>query len=218
MIEIKNIKKIYKRGAEKLYALKGIDCSIEKGEFIAITGPSGSGKSTFLHIIGCLDSPTEGEVIIDGINIKNSKKKDLINIRRQKIGFVFQNFYLIPGLNIYENIALPVLFSRKKNYRKKILSLIEDLGLSHRINHKPHQLSGGEMQRVAIARALANEPEILLADEPTGSLDTENSERIFEIFRTLNNKGLTIIVATHNLDLAKKAPKVFKFKDGLLVK
>ncbi|MCX7987902.1 MAG: ABC transporter ATP-binding protein, partial [Thermodesulfovibrio sp.] len=205
MIEIKNIKKIYKRGAEKLYALKGIDCSIEKGEFIAITGPSGSGKSTFLHIIGCLDSPTEGEVIIDGINIKNSKEKDLINIRRQKIGFVFQNFYLIPGLNIYENIALPVLFSRKKNYRKKILSLIEDLGLSHRINHKPHQLSGGEMQRVAIARALANEPEILLADEPTGSLDTENSERIFEIFSTLNNKGLTIIVVTHNLDLAKKA-------------
>lgn len=217
MIELKDIVKTYKRGSETVYALKGIDMVINKGEFVAITGPSGSGKTTLLHIIGCLDKPTQGILKIDGLEIEELPEAELVKIRRQKIGFVFQQFYLIPGLTVWENITLPLLFARRSKKEEQIASLIESIGLKDRISHKTNELSGGEMQRVAIARALINEPEILLADEPTGNLDSENSEIIFELLHSLNKKGISVVMITHNTDLANRAERVIRLKDGLIV-
>lgn len=214
MIELKDIEKIYLRGSEKVYALRGVSFSTMPGDFISITGPSGSGKTTLLHLIGCLDKPTKGVIKIDGVEVENMKESDLLRIRRQKIGFVFQQFYLIHGLSVLENVMLPLLFARKKKGLDKITSIIETVGLKDRIYHNPNQLSGGEMQRVAIARALINDPEVLLADEPTGNLDTENSEKIFELLMSLNSRGLTVIIVTHNLELAGRAKKIIRLKDG----
>lgn len=214
MIDLKNIEKVYLRGSEKVYALRDITFSIISGDFIAITGPSGSGKTTLLHIIGCLDNPTKGFMKIDGIELKNMTESDLLKIRREKIGFVFQHFYLIPGLSVLENVMLPLAFSRKQKELDKIISVIEKVGLKDRIYHNPNQLSGGEMQRVAIARALINDPEVLLADEPTGNLDTENSEKIFDLLLSLNLKGLTVVMVTHNPELAIRAKNIIKLKDG----
>jgi ABC-type lipoprotein export system ATPase subunit len=214
MIELKDITKIFMRGSEKVNALKDINLNIQQGEFISVTGPSGSGKTTLLHIIGCLDKPTKGVLKIDGIEVENMPESELVNIRRQKIGFVFQQFYLIPGLNVYENVTLPLLFNRRPKNKNDIVSLLELVGLKERIHHNPNQLSGGEMQRVAIARALVNDPEILLADEPTGNLDTENSEKIFDLLKSLHKRGLTVIMITHNPDLASRAQKTIKLKDG----
>ncbi|MCX8031178.1 MAG: ABC transporter ATP-binding protein [Thermodesulfovibrionales bacterium] len=214
MIEIKELEKYYLRGAEKVHALKGISLYIPRGDFISITGPSGTGKTTLLQIIGCLDRPSRGSVSLNGIKIENMTEKELLQIRRQKIGFVFQNFYLINGLSVLDNVLLPTIFARKEKKRKDVLPLLQKVGLLERADHKPNQLSGGEMQRVAIARALINEPEILLADEPTGNLDLDNSERIFELFRFLNSQGLTTIVVTHNPELASKTKRVIKLKDG----
>lgn len=214
MIELKDIEKLYLRGSEKVYALRGVSFSTMPGDFISITGPSGSGKTTLLHLIGCLDKPTKGVIKIDGVEVENMKESDLLMIRRQKIGFVFQQFYLIPGLSVLENVMLPLIFARKKKGLDKITSIIETVGLKDRIYHNPNQLSGGEMQRVAVARALINDPEVLLADEPTGNLDTENSEKIFELLMSLNSKGLTVIMVTHNHELAGRAKRIIRLKDG----
>lgn len=216
MIELKDITKVYIRGSEEVNALRGINLNIQQGEFISVTGASGSGKTTLLHIIGCLDKPSNGIIKIDGIEVENMPESELVRIRRQKIGFVFQQFYLIPGLNVYENVTLPLLFNRRHKNKNDIASLLELVGLKERIYHNPNQLSGGEMQRVAIARALVNNPEILLADEPTGNLDTENSEKIFDLLKSLHKRGLTVIMITHNPELASRAEKTIKLKDGRL--
>ena len=216
MIELKGIEKHYRRGAEDVRALRGVDLSVDKEELLAITGPSGAGKTTLLHILGCLDQPTHGEVLIDGVDASRMPEAEVVKLRRDKIGFVFQQFYLIPGLSVYDNIALPLLFSKKPATPEKIRQLAEMVGLGHRLDHVPSQLSGGEMQRTAIARGLVNEPEILLADEPTGNLDSENSEKIFEILRSLRNNGLTIIMITHNQELAARADRTVHIKDGLV--
>lgn len=214
MIQLRGIEKIYKRGSEYVHALRGIDLEISKGEFVSIVGPSGAGKTTLLHILGCLDTPTRGEIKIDNRAVNLMTESELVLFRRKKIGLIFQQFYLIPGLSIYDNVALPLLFSRTRVERKHVLSLIELVGLKERVNHTPAQLSGGEMQRVAIARALVNKPEIILADEPTGNLDTENSERIFELLRKLNKNGFTVVMVTHNNDLASRADRVIRLRDG----
>jgi putative ABC transport system ATP-binding protein len=216
MIELKNIEKTYRRGAEDVHALRGVDLTVDAGEMMAIVGPSGAGKTTLLHILGCLDQPTKGDVLFDGVNTAGMPESQLVKIRREKIGFVFQQFYLIPGLSVFDNIALPLLFSKKPADRKKIEELAEMVGLKHRLNHAPSQLSGGEMQRTAIARGLVNDPAVLLADEPTGNLDTENSEKIYAILRRLSDKGLTTIMITHNPDLAGRAGRTVKIKDGRL--
>lgn len=214
MIELEGVEKIYIRGSEEVHALKGITMKIARGEFISIVGPSGSGKTTLLHILGCLDNPTKGIVKINDIETENMTEPELVRIRRQKIGFVFQQFYLIPKLTVFDNVTLPLLFSRTKKEKQKIISLLELVGLQDKINRYPNQLSGGEMQRVAIARALVNNPEVILADEPTGNLDTENSEKIFELLKSLHLSGLSVIMVTHNLDLAMRADRAVKLKDG----
>ncbi|MBW2476167.1 MAG: ABC transporter ATP-binding protein [Deltaproteobacteria bacterium] len=216
MIELRRIEKTYRRGAEDVRALRGIDLTIDKKELIAITGPSGAGKTTLLHILGCLDQPTNGEIFIDGVEVTNLPEAELVKLRRDKIGFVFQQFYLIPGLSVFDNIALPLLFSKKLANPDRIAKLADMVGLKHRLDHVPSQLSGGEMQRTAIARGLVNAPEILLADEPTGNLDSENSEMIFEILRSLSNEGLTVAMITHNPDLAIRAKRAVHIKDGLV--
>lgn len=216
MIELRRIEKHYRRGAENVRALRGVDLSVDKEELLAITGPSGAGKTTLLHILGCLDQPTHGEVLIDGVDVSRMPEAEVVKLRRDKIGFVFQQFYLIPGLSVYDNIALPLLFSKKPATPEKITRLAQMVGLEHRLDHAPSQLSGGEMQRTAIARGLVNEPEILLADEPTGNLDSENSEKIFEILRSLRQNGLTIIMITHNPDLAARANRTVHIKDGVV--
>ena len=216
MIELSKTEKSYRRGAEDVRALRGVDLSVDKEELLAITGPSGAGKTTLLHILGCLDQPTSGEVLIDGVDASRLPEAELVKLRRDKIGFVFQQFYLIPGLSVFDNIALPLLFSKQPASPEKITRLAEMVGLEHRLEHVPSQLSGGEMQRTAIARGLVNEPEILLADEPTGNLDSDNSEKIFEILRSLRHNGLTIVMITHNLELATRADRTVHIKDGLV--
>lgn len=216
MIELKKIEKTYRRGSETVRALRGVDLTIETGELLAVTGPSGAGKTTLLHILGCLDQPTNGEVCFDGISAAGMPESQLVKMRREKIGFVFQQFYLIPGLSVFDNIALPLLFSRKPADRKKIEHLAEMVGLAQRLNHSPSQLSGGEMQRTAIARGLVNDPSVLLADEPTGNLDTENSEKIYRILRSLSAAGLTTVMITHNEALAARAHRTVQIRDGLI--
>jgi putative ABC transport system ATP-binding protein len=214
MIELKGIEKFYNRGNEEVHALRGIDLGIGRGEFISVVGPSGSGKTTLLHLLGCLDTPTGGTLTIDGIEVVNMRESELVRIRRSKIGFVFQHFYLIPGLSVYENVKLPLLFDRTEKKKDEIVSLIDLVGLKSRLHHTPNQLSGGEMQRVAIARALVNNPEFILADEPTGNLDTETSEKIFELLNSLNKRGITIVLVTHNSELAARAERIIRLKDG----
>lgn len=216
MIELKGIEKIYNRGNEKVHALRGIDLGIGRGEFISVVGPSGSGKTTLLHLLGCLDTPTGGTLTIDGIEVINMRESELVRIRRSKIGFVFQHFYLIPGLSVYENVKLPLLFGRTEKKIDEIVSLIDLVGLKSRLHHTPNQLSGGEMQRVAIARALVNNPEFILADEPTGNLDTENSEKIFELLDSLHKRGIALVLVTHNSELAARAERIIRLKDGRL--
>lgn len=216
MIELKQIEKSYRRGSEEVRALRGVDLSIAAGELLAIIGPSGAGKTTLLHILGCLDQPTKGEVLFDGMSTSNMPESELVRLRREKIGFVFQQFYLIPGLSVFDNIALPLLFSKKPASRSKITALAEMVGLEHRLDHAPAQLSGGEMQRAAIARGLVNDPEILLADEPTGNLDSENSDKIYALLRALSQNGLATVMITHNTELAARAQRTVQIRDGLV--
>ena len=215
VLECKNVWKIYGSGENKVIALRDINLSVEEGEFLIIMGPSGSGKSTLLHIIGCLDSPTKGKVYIEG---KEVSKMDLVKVRRKYIGFVFQQFNLIPNLNVYENVELPLIFSGvpKEKREKKVIEILERLGLSNRIYHYPNQLSGGQKQRVAIARALINNPKYILADEPTGNLDSKTGKEVMELFKELNEEGRTIILVTHDPNVAKYGSRIVYIKDGKL--
>lgn len=213
-VELKDVTKYYERGKEIVRAIDGITLSVKKGDFLAIVGPSGSGKTTLLNIIGCVDNPTSGTVKINGQDVTKEKENRLAKIRRETIGFVFQQFFLIPTLTAEENVQIPGLFARNKNRVERAKELLSLVGLEKRRDHLPAQLSGGEMQRVAIARALINSPSILLADEPTGNLDSKNAEMIFKIFEELNKNGLTIIVATHNMELAKICQRIILLEDG----
>lgn len=214
IVELENITKIYKRGSEEVRAVDGVSLLIEKGEFLSIVGPSGSGKTTLLNIIGCIDTPTSGKVVINGHNVTRANEHSLVKIRRETIGFIFQQFFLIPTLTVLENVQVPGLFARNTDRVKRARELIELVGLGKRLEHLPSQLSGGEMQRVAIARSLINSPSILLADEPTGNLDTKNADTIIKIFDELNRDGLTVIMVTHNIELAKRSKKCIRLEDG----
>lgn len=216
MISLRQVEKSYRRGAEIVWALRGIDLEIQAGEFSAVIGPSGAGKTTLLHILGCLDLPSGGELHFDGVQVDKMRDAELVALRRQKIGFIFQQFYLIPGLSVLDNIALPLLFSKKKPPEGRIEELARMVGLGERMHHVPAQLSGGEMQRTAIARALVNNPEVILADEPTGNLDSANSEKIFAILQKLHHSGLTVIMITHNQELANRANRMIRIKDGII--
>jgi putative ABC transport system ATP-binding protein len=222
LIQVTDLKKIYVRGSEHIHAVDGITLDINQGDYVAFVGPSGSGKTTLLHLLGCLDNPSEGVLKVAGSTVydkgKSMYEKELTKLRRELFGYVFQKFYLIPTLTVEENILLPFCFYCKTNAHKDAKHLANMLGISHRLSHLPKELSGGEMQRVAIARALINKPQILLADEPTGNLDSKRSEEISEIFQKLNKEeGLTIILVTHNPYMAKSAGKVVELKDGQLV-
>jgi ABC-type lipoprotein export system ATPase subunit len=217
ILEASGLTKTYRRGREEIHALKEVDFRVEEGEFVSIIGPSGSGKTALLNILGCLDTPTVGRVWLNGIETSNLRERELVRIRRDNIGFVFQQFYLIPTLSARENIELPLLFSRKEEEKERIEEILEMVGLGDRGDHLPGQLSGGEMQRVAVGRALINDPKILLADEPTGNLDSGTSNRIFDLFRDLNRQGLTLVIVTHNTDLATEAQKMYTLRDGQIV-
>lgn len=221
IIELENVVKHYHRGSEQVHAIDGVSLAIESGEFLSLVGASGSGKTTLLNLIGCVDKPTSGSVNLEGRKVELLKDKELTKIRGRTIGFIFQQFFLVPTLTAMENVALPALFHKRnghdKNLKTRAKELLDLVGLTNRESHLPSQLSGGEMQRVAIARALINEPRIILADEPTGNLDSKNAEAIMEIFRKLNQGGLTVVMVTHNLELAKQAQKIIHLKDGRVV-
>lgn len=219
IIELKGVTKIYKMDKVLVPALRGINLKIRKGEFVSIMGPSGSGKTTLMNLIGCLDRPTEGEIYILNKNVAKLGDDELAKLRREKIGFVFQQFNLIPRLTALENVELPMWFAglSKKKRRERAIELLKLVGLEKRINHKPAELSGGERQRVSIARALANNPEIILADEPTGNLDTKTGKEIMEILKDLNKQGKTIVLVTHDETFAKEAERIIKIRDGRLL-
>jgi putative ABC transport system ATP-binding protein len=220
MIELKNISKIYKKDKIEIVAVDDVSVKVEKGEFLAIMGISGSGKSTLMNIIGCLDKHTKGDYLLDGKNIMEYSNKELAKIRNDKIGFVFQTFNLLPRMNCIMNVELPLFYAgwKRNKRREKAITVLQEVGLVHRLTHKPIELSGGEMQRVAIARALINNPKILCADEPTGNLDSKNSEEIMQIFKELNEKKkVTIILVTHEQYIASFAQRIIRLKDGKIV-
>jgi len=216
MIRTENLTKVYRMGDAEVYALHDVNLDIQEGEFIAIIGPSGSGKSTLLNMIGCLDTPTSGAVFIDGIDTGKLSENKLAEIRREKIGFIFQQFNLVHTLNALENVALPMFFAgvKRETRLKRAEELLANVGLGDRIYHKPSEMSGGEQQRVAIARALSNDPEIVIGDEPTGNVDTETGNAIMDILEGLNHEGRTIIVVTHDAEIAARAGRTKRMRDG----
>lgn len=216
MIEVRGISKVYKMGKEKVVALQDVSLKVDKGEFVAIIGPSGSGKSTLMHLIGGLDSPTVGNVFIEGQDISKLKDKQLSKYRNEKIGFVFQAFNLENTQTALENVMMPLIFAgiSKKERKERALKALEQVGLSEFVKHKPNEMSGGQRQRVSVARALVNNPEIIFADEPTGNLDSKSGENIMQLFRDINAKGYTVIMVTHNPVEANKARRVIKIMDG----
>lgn len=218
IISMKNISKIYKMGINEFTALSEVELSILRGEYVAIVGPSGAGKSTLMNIIGCLDTPTKGEYILDGLNTKCSDSK-LAEIRNNKIGFIFQNYNLLPKLNILENVELPLWYSGVPNSKAKKMALeaIGKVGLETHIKHKPSELSGGQMQRVAIARALVTNPQIILADEPTGALDSKSGKEVLNMLSDLNKEGNTIIMITHDKEIASNAKRIITVRDGKII-
>jgi putative ABC transport system ATP-binding protein len=219
MIELKNVHKVYPMGEVSVPALRGINLTIHPGEFVAIMGPSGSGKSTLMHLLGCLDLPSDGVVQLDGKDITKLDEDTLAQIRGKKVGFVFQTFNLIPTLTAQENVELPLFFQGvpREKRRARAAELLRKVGLDGRLHHRPAQLSGGERQRVAIARALANDPEIILADEPTGNLDSESGKAILELLAQLHREGKTIILVKHNPEAAAYAQRIVRIRDGRLV-
>jgi putative ABC transport system ATP-binding protein len=219
VIEARNVRKIYRLGDNVVSALKGIDLTIEHGEFVAVMGPSGSGKSTFMHLAGCLDRPTDGTLLLNGENVTALDAEALAKMRNKYIGFVFQQFNLLPRTSALENVCLPLLYSSvpEREWHTRARRCLEQVGLADRLDHGPTQLSGGQQQRVAIARALVNDPLLLLADEPTGALDTQTSEEIMQIFCRLNDAGKTIVLVTHEPEIAAFAKRQLTFRDGVLV-
>ncbi len=218
IIHFDNITKIYEIGTVQVPALMGISLSVDKNEYIALMGPSGSGKSTLMNLIGCLDTPTAGEYLFEGKDVSHLNDDQLAEIRNKKIGFVFQNFNLIPRSNVFHNVELPMIYAGESSSirKQKTLEAIEKVGLTDRMHHKPNELSGGQRQRVAIARALVNNPSIILADEPTGNLDSKTGEEIMAIFEDLYKAGNTIILVTHEEDIASHARRVVRLRDGLI--
>ena len=217
LIEIRNLKKIYAQGEEPVHALDGVSIDIDEGEFVAIMGASGSGKSTMLNILGCLDTPTSGSYMLDGLEVAARSRKELAIIRNKKLGFVFQNFNLLPRTSAIEQVELPALYMgrlTRRERRERALMLLTRVGLGGRGTHKPSELSGGQQQRVAIARALMNEPPVLFADEPTGNLDTKSSIEIMNLFTELSNEGITIVMVTHEDDIAAYAKRHIVMRDG----
>jgi putative ABC transport system ATP-binding protein len=219
MISMRQIRKVYSMGRVELEALKGIDLDIAKNDYVAVVGPSGSGKSTLMNIIGCLDTPSSGEYVLSGERVLGLDRNRLAEIRNRHVGFVFQNFNLLPYASALENVELPLLFAGVRNgeRRKRAAAMLERVGLSDRMEHKPTELSGGQMQRVAIARALVNEPAIVLADEPTGNLDSSSGTGIVALFRELHDAGQTIIMITHDQVVARQASRVIQIRDGQIV-
>ncbi|HLO53528.1 MAG TPA: ABC transporter ATP-binding protein [Saprospiraceae bacterium] len=218
MIDVAQLSKMYKMGDEIINALKSITLSIHKNEYVALMGPSGSGKSTLMNILGCLDSPTTGQYVLNGIDVSSMTDGELAEVRNKQIGFVFQTFNLLPRLSALDNVALPLVYAglSKTERDEKAKDALNKVGLADRIMHKPNELSGGQRQRVAIARALVNDPAIILADEPTGNLDTKTSVEIMGIFERIHNSGNTVILVTHEPDIADHAHRIVKLRDGLI--
>ncbi len=218
IIVIKGIKKYYKVGNQEVRALNGVDIIINKNEYVAIMGPSGSGKSTMMNILGCLDSPTGGTYILNGTDVSQMDDNALAEVRNKEIGFIFQSFNLLPRYNALDNVALPLIYSGagKAEREKRAKEAIESVDLTDRMHHKPNELSGGQRQRVAVARALVNKPSIILADEPTGNLDSKTSADIMKLFAEIHKKGNTIIVVTHEEDIAKHAKRIIRLRDGVI--
>ncbi len=218
LIQIRDIGRKYVIGAETIHALKSVTLQINKGEFVALMGPSGSGKSTLMNILGCLDTPTRGEYVLNGVNVSDMTDDELAEVRNKEIGFVFQTFNLLPRSTSLDNVALPLIYAglSKKNREEKAQAALESVGLGNRVDHKPNELSGGQRQRVAVARALINDPSIILADEPTGNLDTKTSVEIMGLLEEIHSKGNTIILVTHEEDIAQHAHRIVRMRDGLI--
>ncbi|GAB4248445.1 MAG: ABC transporter ATP-binding protein [Candidatus Methylacidiphilales bacterium] len=220
LLELRDVTRSYRLGQEVVHALDGVSTDIHAGEYVAIVGPSGSGKSTLMHLLGCLDVPTSGTITLDGINVSKASADKLSRIRNQKIGFVFQSFNLLPKMTVQENVELPLVYAGKgsRERRQRALQALEAVGLEHRLRHRPAELSGGQCQRVAIARALVNDPKIILADEPTGALDSATGEAILALFRNLNAQGNTVILVTHDLNVANQTKRRLHILDGKIEK
>jgi len=216
MIQINNLSKTYQLGKVSVHAMVDVSICIQGGEFVAVMGPSGSGKSTLMNLLGCLDQPSSGSYLLENFDIKNLNPNQLAEVRNKRIGFVFQNFNLLPRASALENVELPLLYGRVKNSQMLALKALERVGLAKRSKHRPNELSGGERQRVAIARAIVNKPAIVLADEPTGNLDTSTGNEIMNIFSSLNKEGTTIILVTHERDIAAFARRTIEMKDGYI--
>ena len=218
VIKLRNITRDFPLGQEVVKVLKGIDLDIDKGDYVALMGPSGSGKSTLMNLLGCLDTPTSGTYLLNGKDVSNMTQDELAEIRNKEIGFVFQTFNLLPRTTALENVALPMIYAglSKKERIKRAEKVLNDVGLADRMDHKPNQLSGGQRQRVAVGRALVNKPSIILADEPTGNLDSKTSVEIMNLFNEIHAKGNTVIIVTHEEDIAKQAHRIIRLKDGII--